>query len=87
MILVDGLCQSYHWSMKEAMSLTLPQIIMLNHAAWVNQEQGKKRYEAKQRREKKADGKPLTMSDIVVDGKPMDEMTSEEIAQHVTTWE
>jgi hypothetical protein len=61
---------------------------MLNHAAWVNQEQGKKRYEAKQAREKKKAVKPLSVADIQVDGKGMDgEMTAEEIANHVTNWE
>lgn len=79
--------QSYHCTLQEAMTYTLPQIIMINHGAWFNQEQGKKRYEAKQRREKKKADKPLSVKDIEVDGKTMDNMTAEEIAQHVTTWE
>lgn len=36
LILVDQLCQAYHWTFAEAMKMTMPQIIMLNHAAHVN---------------------------------------------------
>lgn len=35
--------------MAEAAKLTMPQIIMLNHAAWVNKENADRRYEAKKK--------------------------------------
>lgn len=34
--MVDQLCQGYHWTLDEAMRLTMPQIIMLSHASSVN---------------------------------------------------
>ena len=34
--MVEQLCQTYHWTIAEAMRLTVPQIIMLGHASWVN---------------------------------------------------
>jgi hypothetical protein len=37
------------------MKLTMPQLIMLNHAAWVNRENADRSYEAKHRRSKPED--------------------------------
>lgn len=34
--MVDSLCQNYGWSFEESMHMTLPQIILLNHAAALN---------------------------------------------------
>lgn len=68
------------------MTRTLPQIIMLNHAAWFNHEQGMKRHEAKQRKTTRDNDRPIQANEIEVDGKMMDEMTAEEIARHVTNW-
>lgn len=34
--MIESMCQSYHWTLDEAMRLTVPQIIMLGHAANVN---------------------------------------------------
>jgi hypothetical protein len=47
--MVSPLCEAYSWSLKEAMSYTLPQIIMLNHAAYVNRENSERRYEAEKK--------------------------------------
>jgi hypothetical protein len=38
LLMISSLCEAYHWTYEEAMRRTLPQIIMLNHAAWVNHE-------------------------------------------------
>jgi hypothetical protein len=35
---VDQLAQAYHWSLDQILELTMPQILMLNHAAWVSAE-------------------------------------------------
>jgi hypothetical protein len=44
--MIDQLCQGYHWSFQEAMSLTLPQVILLGHAAWANDKRMKARSES-----------------------------------------
>lgn len=41
------MCASYHWPLSEALKLTVPQVIMLNHAAWAEHENSQRRYEAK----------------------------------------
>lgn len=57
MSLVHSLATTYRWSYDEIMQRTLPQIIMLNHAAWKAQAQGEANYEAKKEWEK--DHKPV----------------------------
>jgi hypothetical protein len=47
---VSSLCEAYHWTLAEAMKLTMPQIIMLNHASWVNRENAERRYNAKSKK-------------------------------------
>lgn len=83
--MIDGIMQSYPLSFKEAMRLTLPQIILLNHAAWANQERSDRRFKAKQKREEKnkSDSPSLKADELVINGKTMDEMSSDEIAAHV----
>lgn len=65
---------SYHVSLSEAMKLTLPQILMLNHAAWVNYER------AKQRSEDKPEG------EAAYQGKPLEECNSDEWTAYMKDW-
>lgn len=46
--MVDSLCQSYHWSFRDTLRLTLPQMIMVNHAAHVNHLRVEARVKSKQ---------------------------------------
>lgn len=71
------MCQCYHWAFKDAIKLTLPQIIMLNHGAFVNQKRGEERYE---KTKKKEDKKKKAEEDdpIVYGNKRLSELTSDE---------
>lgn len=42
-MILDSLAQAYHWSHQDMMKLTMPQIIMYNHASWVNRENYERR--------------------------------------------
>lgn len=67
----------------------MPQIIMLNHAAWVNHERGERRYNAN--KDKGDDGNsnaprnPTTRKErdgFRVNGKKLDELTTEEFMRY-----
>lgn len=77
--MIDQLCQGYHWSLKEAMSLTLPQVILLGHAAWANDKRSKARSAAKEQEEPNPT--------IMVGGKqkPFSEMSTDD-AQEYYNW-
>lgn len=83
-ILIDTLCQNYHWTLPEAMRLTLPQVFMLNHAATVNSKRMDERIEWDKMEKEKADkaAKLRDERDPIIPslGKRMSECTSEEIA-------
>jgi len=80
--MVDQLCQAYHWPLEEAMSRTLPQIILLNHAASVNCERSKRRSEraGKKKQEQKQ------TDPVVFNGKRLSELTSDEMAAYYANW-
>jgi len=81
LVLVDQLCQAYHWSYKDAMRMTLPQIIMLNHAASVNSARMRNRMDAKTAT--KATQKVEDEKDpVVYNGKRLSELSSEEFATY-----
>jgi hypothetical protein len=68
------------------MSLTLNQIIMMNHAAWFNHEQGERRWQAKKKREEKAQGSSVNAG--AFSGEvDFDNMTAEQVANYVINWE
>lgn len=75
MILIGGLCEAYHWTVQDAMKLTMPQIIMLNHAAWVNKERAERRHAAK--RDKEGSKKQRTWR-----GKDVRELDSNEFGKY-----
>jgi hypothetical protein len=88
--MLDSICQAYHWSLKDVMRMTLPQIIMMNHAAWVNQERSERRYKVKREMEEQKSASrtsPQTAEELVIGNKKMSEMTSEEIARQLMNWE
>jgi hypothetical protein len=57
------------------MQLTWPQIIMMNHAAWVNGQ----RYE-------QTKGKSVSPSAPVMNGKSLDQLNSDELSQYYSDW-
>jgi len=42
------------------MKLTVPQLVLLNHAAWVNRERGQRRFDHKREKEKQQEGQEST---------------------------
>lgn len=81
------MCEAYHWTLDEAKSLTMPQIIMWNHAAFVNKERSDIRWDMKRAREEKSEGKtkpdrpsPRNASSAAPD---FDSMTATEIVKYV----
>jgi hypothetical protein len=75
--MIDGLCQAYHWTLPEAMKLTLPQILLFNHAASVNG----RRMDNKQEARKKQDETSKSRNEkdpIVYNGKRLSQLTDDE---------
>lgn len=72
-MLIDGLCQAYHWSFADAKKLTIPQIIMMNHAAHINNLRSDERVAAKEVSKGDDENDP-----IVWQGKRASELTPEE---------
>lgn len=68
-MMIDSLCQCYHWSLEEAMKLTMPQIIMLQHASHINMKRMEARREANKQKE----------PEKKIAGKPVEEASSEDI--------
>jgi hypothetical protein len=62
------------------MRMTMPQILMLNHAAWVNSERCKKRVDHMSKKQKKQDDEDPT----VWRGKRLSEMNSDELGKYYT---
>lgn len=78
-MLVDSFCQAYHWSFSDALKLTMPQIVMLNHAAWVNAEKaGLHKHDDRQGRPSKSALRDEE-DPVITSGKRMSELTSDEI--------
>jgi hypothetical protein len=47
-MMVCSLAEAYHWSLREIFDLTMPQIVMLNHAAFISG----KRFDARMERDR-----------------------------------
>jgi hypothetical protein len=81
MILVDQLAQSYRWSKDEIFALTMPQLIMLNHASWVS---------SKRSAPTDDPSKSTAPSDptVVVNGqsKPFSSLTEDELDAYYGKW-
>lgn len=82
---MDAFCSSYHWSVREVLDLTYPQIVLLSHASHVNRKRAGLDKIGKNS-ESHASG-PL--EDYRVDGTPkwhgknIDELTSDEYNAYV----
>lgn len=46
--MVCSFAEAYHWSLRDIFNLTMPQIIMINHAAYING----KRFDAKMNKDR-----------------------------------
>lgn len=83
-MLIDSLCQAYHWTLPDAFRLTLPQVLMLNHAAKVNGLRMDEQIERKKvdREKEEAEQKKRDERDPIIPhlGKRISECTSDEIA-------
>lgn len=78
-MMIHSVCSSYHWTYEEAMKRTLPQIIMLNHAASVVGERMSRRYKmASSGEEPEEDDDPPVWR-----GKRLSEMTTEETLRYM----
>lgn len=88
-MLVESLCQNYHWTPKEAMRLTLPQIFMWSHAAAVNSKRTDERVERDRKRKEKADKEQKLRDerDPIIPGlgKRLSECNSDEIASQFSS--
>ena len=82
---MSSLCENYYWTLPQAMSLTLPQLLILNHAAYVNSERRKEKTDWDAEQKKKADEaqEKLDATDpVVFNGKRLSELTDRESAQY-----
>ena len=62
------------------MRLTMPQILMLNHAAWVNSKRSKIR---SQRDVSQNNSASMSDEEEVFNGKPVSELSSDEMAAYM----
>lgn len=72
--MIDSLCQNYGWSYQETMRMTLPQIVMLNHAATVNAKRVEIRVKAKSNKDKQ--------DPVVHNNKRLSELDSNDMASY-----
>lgn len=83
---MHSLCSAYHWSYADAMHLTIPQIMMLNHAAHVEYENGQLRYEYNKKvKECEESGIP---DDPYIDefNRPLTEMSDAQMSNYLSDW-
>lgn len=82
--MIDSLCQAYHWTVDEAFRMTMPQILMLNHAARVNHDRMMENMDKDRKVKDKEDmeAKKRDERDPILPqyGKRLSECTSDEIA-------
>lgn len=77
-MMVESLCQAYHWPLEKAMNLTLPQMIMLNHASWVNHENSERRFKAKRKWEESTNRLESQQQDA------LDKMSPQELSAYLS---
>jgi hypothetical protein len=65
------------------MALTVPQVILLNHAAWVNHENHDRRMKAKESKKKKA-ANEIEKDPEVLEGKKMSELEPAELSAYLS---
>ncbi len=72
--MIHSLCENYGWSYGEAMKVTMPVMILMSHASSVSYERTKSKTDKKD--------KNLNADSIVVRGKKLSELDSDELAQY-----
>lgn len=78
LIVLASLCEAYGWTLQEAMQLTLPQIILLNHATYVNRENLERKMDAKKQLEDNGE-----TDEARADRKRVGDMKSEDLVGYV----
>lgn len=77
-MMIHSVCSAYHWTYEEAMKRTLPQIIMLNHAASVVGERMSRKYKSASGSTPTEDPDPPVWR-----GKRLSELNTAETAQYM----
>jgi hypothetical protein len=76
--MLDNICQTYHCTLDYAMTLTVPQLLLISHAGKVNSDRMHERIErdrkAEERRKERDKRDPVASN-----GKRMSEMTMDEL--------
>jgi hypothetical protein len=78
LIVLASLCEAYGWTLPEAMQLTLPQIILLNHATYVNRENMERKFDAKKQLEDNGE-----TDEVRADRSRVGDMKSEDLVGYV----
>jgi hypothetical protein len=79
--MVDSLCQNYGWSFEETMHMTLPQIILLNHAASINSKRVDIRVKANAKK-KEREAERETNDPIVHGNKRLSQLDSNDMIDY-----
>ncbi len=77
--MIHSLCENYGWSYAEAMKVTMNQMILMSHASSVSYER------IKAKSDKKDTHTTLTADKIMVSGKSLDQLNSDELASYYLT--
>jgi hypothetical protein len=81
--MIEGMCQAYHWSFEDAMRRTLPQVIMLNHAAWLTRKRlDLKTGDGENGKPRKLKGFTTKNPTVTPDGRKLEDMDSESFAAY-----
>lgn len=88
MLLIASLCEGYNWTYDEAMSITMPQAIMLNHASWVSHRNSERKSEAKRKLEKKKESGIISKPHEKAEQDYVNKLSPEELSRYMATgWE
>jgi hypothetical protein len=74
--MVNSFCEVYHWTLPEAMRLTFPQMLMFNHAAYVNNENARRKSDAKRDKEERQESREVRREKEMVSSLSGPELTS-----------
>jgi hypothetical protein len=78
-VVIDSLARAYRWSFDEIMSLTHPQIVMINAACEYNVKRGDEYYEWKKQQDEATEQQAAKNPFVQSVGKRLDEMNTDEI--------
>lgn len=82
MLMVESFCSGYNWSLDKALGMTMPQIVMLHHASYVNRKRSglddsSGASSGKPPEDSSSDDMPM------FEGKAIDSLTTEEYAAYL----